>query len=95
MVGMVALALFLIVLPLAALMVYLRHRRQKEGPQTSRPVPASSPVPPVKEKNTPVARPGARRQRCVACGRGLRVIRGKAGKSFRCPGCSTVQKIRV
>ena len=69
---------------LVSLMVHRRHARLVPVAPSHTPKTASPPL---------ATRPASVKRRCFSCGRGVRVIGGRAGKHFWCPGCQTVQTI--
>jgi hypothetical protein len=74
----------LMAITLVSLMVHRRHARLVPVAPSRTPNIASPPL---------ATRPASVKRRCVICGKGVRVIGGRAGKRFRCPGCQTVQTI--
>jgi hypothetical protein len=82
--GVGTLSAALMAITLVSLMVHRRHVRL---------VPVA-PSPTPKIASPPLAtRPASVKRRCVNCGKEVRVLGGRVGKRFRCPGCQTVQTI--
>jgi hypothetical protein len=93
--GVGALSVLLMAIPLVSLLVYRRHGRQEEGPRLGRLVAVTPGRGPRRKSALAASSPAALKLRCVACDKKVKVIGGKVGKRFRCPRCGAVQTIRA
>jgi hypothetical protein len=90
--GFGAAAFLLASIPLVYLLVRRPHFWRITGPRLGQPV-INPPRAPRPHGGATAANTVTIKRRCITCGKRVGVIGGRAGKRFRCPGCSTVQTI--